>query len=132
MPSKILFAISAVALASLSAAPSFAGEHGHVRFIRGWRGGAVETRHVDRTATGATVTRSLQTSGGRGVHETRTTSHGDGTYQRQTVITADNSATSASRDLTLHNNGDGTASYTRITSGRNGVAQETSGTFPYP
>jgi hypothetical protein len=131
MPTKLLLTAGALALTALAATPSFAGEHGHVRFIRGFHGGAVETRHVDRTATGATTTRNLQTTGGRGVKETRTTSHADGTYQSSRVYNFDDGP-EASRDLTVHNNGDGTASYTRTVAGRDGVAQSKSGTIPYP
>jgi len=130
MPTKTLLIAGALALTALSATPSFAGEHGHVRFIRGFRGGAVETRHVDRTATGATTTRNLQTFGGRGVQETHTTSHADGTYQSSRVYNFDNGP-EASRGLTVHNNGDGTASYTRTVSQRDGVTQSKSGTIPY-
>jgi hypothetical protein len=131
MPSKILFAAGAAAIAALAAAPSFAGEHGHVRVMRGWGGRAVETRHVDRTSSGATVTRNYQTSYGTGVKATRTTSHGDGTFDSTRTYAFDNRP-EAGRSLSLHNNGDGTASYTRTVAHPSGVVTEKSGTVTYP
>jgi hypothetical protein len=64
------------------------------------------------------------------VEETRTTSHGDGTFQSTRNYAFDN-APDAGRSLTLHNNGDGTASYTRTVATSAGVATTKSGTVPY-
>ncbi|MBS0334896.1 MAG: hypothetical protein JSS35_19155, partial [Proteobacteria bacterium] len=102
MPSKMLFTVAAAAFAALSASHAFAGEHGHMRLTRGWGGGTFESRRVDRTGSGATITRNLQTSHGRGVKETRTTSHADGTFESTRQYAFDNRP-DASRDLTLHN-----------------------------
>lgn len=113
---------------------AFAGgaeARGHTVTAQGSGGrGFVQTRSVDRTATGATATRGIQTNGGYGASTSRTSSYGGGQYAGSSQTTFNNGST-ISRSASAQANGDGTASYDLSRTGVNGQTEGVSGTVSH-
>ena len=92
--------------------------------------GYVASRNARRTSSSFTANRSIQTNGGYGLNRNRSAAYGEGSYSgaSQTVF---NSGRSINRSASVHDNGDGTASYQRTVTGSEGRSRSVSGSVPY-
>ena len=124
-------ALSALAAGALAAAPAQAAERGHFGFGRGAVGnGYFHSRQVNRQPGSGAVYRNTQGWNGHGMRSTRDANWVNGSYNGQASHTFNNGE-SSSRNLQLHNNGDGTASYDFSHTRLDGDTVNRSGTFDY-
>jgi hypothetical protein len=128
---KILVAASLVALApTLTTAAQAASRDGSVS-VQGVHGrGFVASRQFDRTSSGMSASRQIQTNGGHGTSQSYSRTHADGVYTSSSQ-TSLNNGRSRSTDTVVQNNGDGTASYQHSISTSGGYSKTVSGTVPY-
>lgn len=134
MSRRHLFAALALAAAagSVLTAPAQAATHGRFAVGRGPLGGGYfHSRQVTRHPGSTSVSRNTQGWGGRGVHSTRNASWGNGSYTGSASHSFNNGA-STSRDLSLHRNSDGSASYDYSRTRLNGDTVSRSGTIDRP
>jgi hypothetical protein len=122
----------AAALMSLAAVGAAqARTHGHTVTAQGAGGrGFTQSRQVNRTGAGASVSRGVQTNGGYGASTTRTSSYGGGQYSGAGQTTFDNGST-ISRSSSVQANGDGSADYEASRTGVNGQTRSVSGTIQH-
>jgi hypothetical protein len=125
-PAFIAAALIIVFLAS--ARPAMA-DHGHFRTGRGPEGqGYASGRSVSRSSGSATVDRGVQTSGGHGVENTRTTTHGDGTLNNTATRTYDNGQTTTHTGSATRND-DGSVTVNRAMSSSSGASATQTTTY---
>lgn len=124
-----LFAAAGLAAAlALAAGGAQARVHGHTVSAQGSGGrGFTQYRSVDRTSTGATVNRGIQTNSGRGAETSRSGAYGGGQYNGSSQTTFNNGS-AISRSSSVQANGDGSASYGLSRTGVNGQTESVSGT----
>ncbi len=131
--SKIQTAVvlSVFALASSLSVSAHAGSwSGDVR-VQGPQGrGYTAAARVDRSASGVSASRSLQTNDGRGAYQSHQSTYGGGAYS-STSQTTFNNGWSRARTTSAQDNGDGTASYRRTITTSDGYSRSVSGTVPY-
>jgi hypothetical protein len=119
LPNTTLKVAGVLAIVFASTQPAHAA-HGSWSAGRGPGGrGFVAGRQVSRSPASATATRELQTTGGHGYDQTRTTTHSDGTANNTVTRTYDNGKT-ATRTGSATRNADGSVTGSRTYTGVNG------------
>lgn len=130
-PRKILVAASLLALASTLTTGAQAASRGGSVSVQGAHGrGFVAARQFDRTSSGMSASRQIQTNGGYGASQSYSRTHAAGVYtsSNQTSL---NNGRSRNADTVIQNNGDGAISYQHSVSTSGGYSKTVSGTVPY-
>lgn len=122
--------LAAMTATLLASAAEAAPRNRHVQ-VQGADGrGYAASRSAHRTSSSFTANRSIQSNGGYGLTRNRSAAYGEGSYSGSSQIVF-NSGRSINRNASLHDNGDGTASYQRTAAGSEGRSRSVSGSIPY-